>query len=639
MRLSCLLILFLLGVGPSFAQLCSGSLGDPVASITFGSGQGSQGPAIPPSKTNYNYQPGCPVDGNYSITNLSFGCFDGTWHTLVGDHTPNDVGGFFMLVNASATPGIFYRDTVNNLCGNTTYEFSAFVINALKQSACGGNGIKPDLTFIVETISGIELVKYNTGEIPSTQSPEWRQFGTFMTTPAGVTSVVVKLINNAPGGCGNDLVLDDIQFRPCGPKVNVGINGKATRDTILCEAGANNFTFTATYSAGYSNPQVQWQETDDSENWQNIPGATTTTLNRTLTTRATYRYRMLIAEGGNITSTCRIASDPIRVVITPPAFVQATNYVFGCLGSEVPFYASGATKYEWFGPNGFTANIQGPSIKNVQFRDSGLYTVRGTTNAGCVGTSSTYLQVFLNAKVTVVTPVTTCEGVPIRLSSTGGTRIKWDPGAGLDNDTIANPTFLNPRVDTSYKVIIFNQFGCFDTASVHIRVLKAPKADAGPDMKMLVGRPIRLKSSVQGSNVSFSWSPTTDIVNQSAQAPTVNPPVDTRYRLTVRSNDGCGTSSDETQVLVFEKIKVPNTFTPNGDGYNDVWQIDLLDLFENSITEVYNTAGQLVHRSVGYSKPWDGTRNGKRLPAGTYYYLIDLKTNADRLTGYVTIIR
>jgi gliding motility-associated-like protein len=128
-------------------------------------------------------------------------------------------------------------------------------------------------------------------------------------------------------------------------------------------------------------------------------------------------------------------------------------------------------------------------------------------------------------------------------------------------------------------------------------------------------------------------------VNQSAQAPTVNPPVDTRYRLTVRSNDGCGTSSDETQVLVFEKIKVPNTFTPNGDGYNDVWQIDLLDLFENSITEVYNTAGQLVHRSVGYSKPWDGTRNGKRLPAGTYYYLIDLKTNADRLTGYVTIIR
>jgi gliding motility-associated-like protein len=348
---------------------------------------------------------------------------------------------------------------------------------------------------------------------------------------------------------------------------------------------------------------------------------------------------MLIAEGANILSTCRIASDPIRVVITPPAFVQATNYVFGCLGSEVPFYASGAARYEWTGPNGFTANIQGPSIKNVQFRDSGLYIVKGTTNTGCVGTASTYLQVFLNAKVTVVSPVTTCEGVPIQLSSTGGTKIKWDPGAGLDNDTIANPTFLNPRVDTSFKVIIFNQFGCFDTASVHIRVLKAPKADAGPDMKMLVGRPIRLKSSVQGSNVSFSWSPPTDMVNQSAQAPTVNPPVDTRYRLTVRSNDGCGTSSDETQVLVFEKIKVPNTFTPNGDGYNDVWQIDLLDLFENAITEVYNTAGQLVHRSVGYSNPWDGTRNGKRLPAGTYYYVIDLKTNADRLTGYVTIIR
>jgi gliding motility-associated-like protein len=92
-------------------------------------------------------------------------------------------------------------------------------------------------------------------------------------------------------------------------------------------------------------------------------------------------------------------------------------------------------------------------------------------------------------------------------------------------------------------------------------------------------------------------------------------------------------------VLVFETIKVPNTFTPNGDGYNDTWQIDLLDLFDESLTEVYNTAGQLVYRDIGHGKPWDGTRNGKPVPAGTYYYVIDLKTNADKLRGYVTIIR
>jgi gliding motility-associated-like protein len=126
----------------------------------------------------------------------------------------------------------------------------------------------------------------------------------------------------------------------------------------------------------------------------------------------------------------------------------------------------------------------------------------------------------------------------------------------------------------------------------------------------------------------------------SAVAPFVNPPSDFRYRLTVTSNAGCGTSTDEMEVKVFETIKIPNTFTPNGDGYNDVWQIDLLDQFESSVLEVYNTAGQLVHRNIGYSQAWDGTRNGNPLPAGTYYYAIDFKLPGyAKLAGYITIIR
>ena len=98
---------------PCYAQLCTGSLGDPVAWIKFGDGSGPS-LALPPSVTNYAYTGGCPDDGFYTLTNLSFGCFDGSWHTLVGDHTPDDAGGKFMLVNASSTPGVFYLDTVRD---------------------------------------------------------------------------------------------------------------------------------------------------------------------------------------------------------------------------------------------------------------------------------------------------------------------------------------------------------------------------------------------------------------------------------------------------------------------------------------------------------------------------------------------
>jgi gliding motility-associated-like protein len=93
-------------------------------------------------------------------------------------------------------------------------------------------------------------------------------------------------------------------------------------------------------------------------------------------------------------------------------------------------------------------------------------------------------------------------------------------------------------------------------------------------------------------------------------------------------------------VKVFDKIVIPNAFTPNGDGINDTWFIEPLDLFDQSVTEVYSRYGQVVYRTIGYSNPWDGTNNGKALPPGTYYYVIDLRVNREpKLTGSVTILR
>jgi gliding motility-associated-like protein len=85
--------------------------------------------------------------------------------------------------------------------------------------------------------------------------------------------------------------------------------------------------------------------------------------------------------------------------------------------------------------------------------------------------------------------------------------------------------------------------------------------------------------------------------------------------------------------------KPPNTFTPNGDGVNDLWEIKYLDQYPGCILEIYTAQGQLVHRNVGYSKPWDGTFNGKPLPAGTYYYVIDTKSQRKTIAGYITIFK
>jgi gliding motility-associated-like protein len=86
-------------------------------------------------------------------------------------------------------------------------------------------------------------------------------------------------------------------------------------------------------------------------------------------------------------------------------------------------------------------------------------------------------------------------------------------------------------------------------------------------------------------------------------------------------------------------IKPPNTFTPNGDGINDLWDIIGLSDFPNCLVAVYNRYGLEVFRSRGYSKSWDGLYKANLLPTGTYYYVIDLDGKKPKVSGYVTIIR
>jgi|GEM_PF-963064 len=88
-------------------------------------------------------------------------------------------------------------------------------------------------------------------------------------------------------------------------------------------------------------------------------------------------------------------------------------------------------------------------------------------------------------------------------------------------------------------------------------------------------------------------------------------------------------------------ITIPSAITPNGDAFNEKWEIDMGGLYPNVEIEIYNRWGKLVFYSRGYdeSQYWDGTDNGKELPMDSYYYIINLKNGAERLSGIVTIIK
>lgn len=97
--------------------------------------------------------------------------------------------------------------------------------------------------------------------------------------------------------------------------------------------------------------------------------------------------------------------------------------------------------------------------------------------------------------------------------------------------------------------------------------------------------------------------------------------------------------SQPITVYVVKQVTAPNTFTPNDDGTNDVWNISGIASYPNCIVNIYNRYGSQVFQSRGYQTAWNGTQNGKALPASTYYYVIDLGFKNQKLSGYVTILR
>lgn len=214
-----------------------------------------------------------------------------------------------MLVNASFSPGDFFLTTVTDLCPNTTYEFAAWILNVLNRS-----GIKPNITFRIETPTGTILQEFRTGDIPETGSPEWKQYGFFFTTPPDNPRIVLRLTNNAPGGNGNDLALDDITFRPCGPEVSATVN--APSDTIdVCEGYSDVYTFSGSVSAVYNSPVYQWQlSTDLGAHWTDIAGANQINYSAHPIPPGNYWYRMAVVEERSQTvTTCRINSNLIRI--------------------------------------------------------------------------------------------------------------------------------------------------------------------------------------------------------------------------------------------------------------------------------------------------------------------------------------
>ncbi|RYY18682.1 MAG: gliding motility-associated C-terminal domain-containing protein, partial [Sphingobacteriaceae bacterium] len=210
-------------------------------------------------------------------------------------------------------------------------------------------------------------------------------------------------------------------------------------------------------------------------------------------------------------------------------------------------------------------------------------------------------------------------------------------GAGVTAAGLFSPAAAGVGVHP-IKYVFTTESGCADSVTQNIVVNPTPTVDAGINKRVHIGESVTLTPKATGNNLTYRWTPATGLNNPNIARPVATPSDDITYRLTVTSADSCS-ATDTVSVRILKLPIIPNTFTPNSDGVNDVWNIQNLDRYPECIMDIYNRYGMLMFHSTGYGTAWDGRYKGEQVPVGTYYYVLNLKDGTKNYGGYVTIIR
>jgi gliding motility-associated-like protein len=655
----------LAGVAAAAQTSCTGGLGDPIVNITFGQGTAAgAGPPLAPGITNLTYQNAdCPSDGYYTIITETLGCFQNTWWDVLQDHTGNP-NGYFMLINASFQPNDFYVQTVSGLCGGTSYQFAAWVSNLVSKPG----EILPNITFNIEKTDGTVLQSFTTGDIPESVGASWKQYAFYFTTPPGINSVILRMTNNAPGGNGNDIGLDDITFRPSGSSIQEAIVGFPSDTIQLCANLQPVLTVDATVESCYPSEDVQWQESvDTGASWTNISGAGTTVLTRPATAPGLYLYRLVAAQTGNLgISSCEVASQPVSVDVIPlpsPAVTASSPDTIACLGLPVVFKASPvdgglSPDYQWL-VNGLPAS-----------GDSAVFTFSGLHNGDKVGV------VMTSDAVCVVNPVVESNivslpvvpipvtGVGINASATqvcadsvvvftaapfnggGSPDYQWQVNgvaAGGDSAIFSDGRLQNGDV---VNVVMTGGLVCSQPVGAlqPVTMTVYPLPVIGLDSLVVIagGSSIRLSPVVSGDITEYLWTPAAGLDNTFVAEPVATPVSTSAYRLSVVTVDGCTASAVEV-VEVYYDVRMPSAFTPNGDGHNDVFRVPPSYPVTLKRLAVYDRKGMLVFNTGNTGEGWDGNFNGHRQPAGVYVWWLEfnnpLTKHVESRKGTVVLVR
>ncbi len=329
---------------------------------------------------------------------------------------------------------------------------------------------------------------------------------------------------------------------------------------------------------------------------------------------------------------CKYTETVQVTVLDPPPTVTTSEVAAICEGASVVIWANGNGTFLWDpipGLNHYDIPnpLASPPINT-------WYYVNVTNECG-----TTRDSVLVNVGVVnpnVQTPDTICPNQPTTLHASGGITYQWHPLWNIENSNTPNPTVF-PQYTTEYSVTVTDEYGCSGMASVVVPVYPAPYVFADPDEIVDYYDYVSVGAS---SNGTLSWSSDLPLSCTDCPSPVVHAIESGAVYVLATDENGC-TATDSLMIAVTGALYVPNAFSPNGDGVNDLFKAVGSEIEEFHL-QIFDRWGELIFESFDINQGWDGGVNQHYVESEVYVWHIVAKEHTGvhfEMRGHVTVVR
>lgn len=360
------------------------------------------------------------------------------------------------------------------------------------------------------------------------------------------------------------------------------------------------------------------------------------------TNAGAYTYQLVATNSSGCRDT---ATGSIQSYALPNTNAGADKMI--CKGTAQPIVATGAASYTWSPAAGLScSNCPSPMANPTTATQ---YIVTGTSAQGCVKKDTIKIDVAFPFKMTVGRGDTLCVGESATLIATGAAAYRWSPSTGLSSTNLP-VVKAAPSSTTRYMLVGSDSVGCFkDTAYFPVTVYPIPTVNAGADISMNVGQTRTIMPVVSADVTQALWTPSAGVVRSVFPGIQIKPNNTTDYQVTVSNPGGC-TATDNIRVQVLcnnANVFIPNTFSPNGNGMNEVFYPRGTGLFSIRSLRIFNRWGEMVFENAHFkandpASGWNGTFRGQKLNPDVFVYVFEIICDNNETLIYkgdITLIR